>query len=353
MRRFEDVDIISTLRKIVNNNNLNYKTDFEYDVDILKTAAEGGRFLWFSRYNGTSLVSEHDAHIHDTDAHGTWRYYTDTKYYGVKAFAIEITGYENGKPVGDIYELHYNKHREAVQRSSFVAKDVSVTFKPPHWDKNADSTTRTFEVTEYNDNWRAICNRYGQPESVRHNLKQEDEDKLSEILDNFKIQYQEETTPGNINDYVRNMVKERFHEYGYTRDDMVFTTPEDACGAIKHKIPLYVLRPDNRAIQIFNKEDIDKALYAGHIFGLGARDKQLLNFFTAGNTLANLPFTKDELKTILFMALDKGKENFEDEKDKQTIDSIINVLDTALFAIETHDEITHEQDYELDDGVEQ
>jgi len=353
MRRFEGVDIISTLRKIVNNNNLNYKTDFEYDVDILKTVAEGSRFLWFSRYSGTSLVDEHDAHIDDTDAHNTWRYYTDTKYYGVKAFALEVTGYENGKPIGDIYELHYNKHREAVRQSSFVAKDVSVTFKPPHWDKNATSATRTFEKVEYNDNWRAICNRYGQPESVRHNLKQEDEAKLAEILDNFKTQYREETEPGNINDYVRDMVRERFHEYGYKKDDMAFTTPADAEGAIRYKIPLYVLYPDNRAWQIFNKDDVTKAIHAGHIFGMGVRDKQLLNFFAAGNTIDNSPLSRSELKTIFFMAIERGKESFENEDDKKAIDSLINVLETALFAIDTHNETTHEQEFEHDDGIEQ
>ena len=66
MRKFEGVDIISALRKIVNNNNLHYKTDFEYDADTLKNAAAGDRFLWLSRYSGTELCNEHDTHIRNT-----------------------------------------------------------------------------------------------------------------------------------------------------------------------------------------------------------------------------------------------------------------------------------------------
>jgi hypothetical protein len=72
VRRFQNVDIISTLRKVVDNNNLHYKTDFEYDVDTLKTAAAGSRFLWLSRYSGTWLANERDAHIRNTEAHNTW-----------------------------------------------------------------------------------------------------------------------------------------------------------------------------------------------------------------------------------------------------------------------------------------
>ena len=190
MRKFENVDIISSLRKIVNNNNLHYKTDFEYDADTLKNATAGDRFLWLSRYSGTWLMTEREAHIRNTESHSTWQYYGDTKYYGVKAFAVEVTGNDGGKPVGDIYELNYDKHREAVRTSSFNAKTVDVTFKPTHWEREAVATTRTFDVAEYNGRWRALVDRYGPVQSVRHNISSEDEALLAEILNSFKIQYE-------------------------------------------------------------------------------------------------------------------------------------------------------------------
>jgi hypothetical protein len=351
MQKFQDVDLINALQKIVNNNNLHYKSDFKYDSETLKNAAVGDRFLWMSRYSGTWLIPERNAHIRNTYDYNTWQYYTDAKYYGVKAFAVEVKENNNGNPFGDIYQLHYNRHIENVRRNSFNAKTVDVHFKPQE-PKSKTGYIHTFEIAEYNDNWHSIVNRYGEVESVRHNLSGEDTILLEKILHKFKMQYEAETTPGNINDYVREMVKERFHEYGYTKDDMVFTTPDDAYVAVKHKIPVQILHPDNRAEQASGKKDIEEAVHAQRIFGMSAKDKQLLNFFTAGNTFANLPFSRDELKAILFMALDKGKENIPDEKDRQIIDNIIYVVDTVMFASDSHDEFMNEHDYELEESEE-
>jgi hypothetical protein len=263
---------------------------------------------------------------------------------------VEIINAENGKPVGDIYELDFTKHREAVLNSSFAAQAVDVTFKPAHWERGAKSTTRSFEVMEYNNNWGAIINRYGQVESVKHVINDEDDAQLTEILGGFKRQYHKETTPANINDFVRDMVKARFHEYGYTQDDMVFTTPDEAHAAAKYKIPVYVLHSNNTAVLALNTKEVDDAVYDGHIFGMDAQSKQALNFFMAGNTLVNLPFTRDELKTVFQMALDKGKENIADKEERENIDKLIRVLDATLFVISTHDEITHEQDQAHDES---
>lgn len=350
MRVFKDVDIISALRKIVNNNNLFYKSDFEYDADTLKAAGEGKRFLWMSRNSGTWLFDERAVHIKNTEAYNTWQYYTDTQYYGVKAFAVEVKENEGGRPVGDIYKLHYNKDRERIARNSFVARTVDITFKPTAWHERA---TRTFDVVEYHDNIRSITGRYGEMESVSFNLNAEDDARLAEVLADFKRLCEKEATYANINAYVREMVQERFHDYGYKQNDMVFTTVEDACGALKHYIPVHILYPDGTSEPAKDKKQIDDALYAGRMFGMSERDKQLLNFFKAGNTLANLPFSHDELKTIFFMAIDMGKEHIEDKQKKEDIDNIIRVLDTALFVIDSHDEITHERSREPDDGIEQ
>lgn len=348
MRKFKDVDIISALRKIVDNNNLFYKTDFEYDVETLKTAAEGSHFYWMSRNSGTYLISERDAHIRNTYDYNTWQYYSDTKYYGVKAFAVEVTGNDGGKPTGDIYELNYKKHIEEVRRNSFNTRTVDVTFKPTRFERE---TTRTIDVVEYNDNFRAIINRYGEVKSVRHNLSREDEALLVEILGNFKMQREEEAIPANISAYAVEMVKERFHDYGYTRGDMMFTAPEDAFAALRHKIPVYILLPDNTTFEATSKKELDDAVYAGQLFGMGYRDKRLLDFYKTGNTLDDLPFNRDELKAIFFMALEKGKECIADEKERNAIDNIINVLDTALFSNDSRDAV--ELDYEHDEGMEQ
>jgi hypothetical protein len=350
MRVFKDVDIISALRKIVNNNNLHYKSDYEYDAETLGKAAEDSRFLWMSRTSGTWLFDERDVHIRNTYAYNTWQYYTDTEYYGVKAFAVCVNNNEYGKPIGDIYELNYNNHLEAVARSSFNAETVDITFKPTHI---APAHTHSFDVAEYNDNFRSIINRYGEAESVRHNLSTEDEALLTEILDNFKTQYEEESVPAVISDYIREMVTERFHEYGYTQDDMVFTAPDDAATALKYRIPVHVLYPDNTAERIKHRKNIAEAAYEGRMFGMNSRDKRLLNFYKAGNKLTDLPFTRDELRTIFQMALNRGKRGITDEQQRKAIDNIIHVLDIVIFSYDCINEADFFLDQELDDGIEQ
>jgi hypothetical protein len=204
--------------------------------------------------------------------YNTWGYYADIKHDSVKAFAVEIIGSDGGAPVGDVYELNYSKHREAVQRSSFDAKTVDVTFIPTRCE---DVTTRTFDVAEYSDHRRSITDRYGGVVSVRYNLSGEDEALLTEILDDFKAQYHEDTVPGDIDDYVREMVKERFHDYGYTKDDMAFTTPAGACAAIEHRIPVYILYPRNRVEQAGSREQISSAIQSGCILGMNQSDKRM------------------------------------------------------------------------------
>ena len=349
MRKFEDVDIISTLRKIVDDNNLYYQSDFEYDADTLRTAYEGEHYLWLSRNAGTWLMHEHDAHIRNTYAYNTWQYYTDTKYYGVRAFAIEILKNEDEWPIGNIYELNYRKHVEEVRQNSFNAKTVEVVFKPTHL---YPENTREFDVVEYNDNWRAIQDRYGQAENVKHILNVDDSRRLKEILREIRARREAEAEPASVGSYIKDIVKERFHDFGYTRDDMAFTTPEQAAGAISRQLPVYILRPDNTTEQAKTKKDVDNAVYDGLMFGMGGRDRKLLNFFMMGNTLADLPFSHAELSAIFHMALDRGKENIVDEQQRKAIDGIIKVCDTMLFSDDGRNADELEIDRELDGGAE-
>lgn len=329
MRKFEDVDIIGSLRKIMSNNTMFYQTDFEYDVETLQQAAAGSHFLWMSRDCGTYLFDEHDTHIRDTYAYYTWQYYTDTQYYRVKSFAVKVLENENGQPFGNIYELNYNLHREEVRKNSFPPKSVDITFKPTHL---RAGYTRGFEAGEYNNNWLGIINRYGEAENVRHILNGEDENRLNKILDDFRARRETDAVPATVDSYVAEMVKEHFHGYGYTRNDMVFTTPEDASIALKHLIPVYILNPDNTAQKAQSTADVTNAVYNRRLLGMDSQGKRLLSFFKAGNTLADLPFSRSELKTIHFMAIANGKENIEDEQQRKAVDGIVKALDMILFS---------------------
>ena len=320
-----------------------YQSDFDYDIETLNQAAGGSHFLWLSRANGTSLLNERDVYIRNTSAHQTWCYYS-AELDGVKAFAVMVR-YGGDKPVGDIYELDYSKHKKEVQEVSHHAKTADITFKPTH---TQPETMRRFDIVDYNELGSAITQRYGNVESLKYSIA--DKIQLQRQLSDIRRQRKVETFSADINDYVREMVKERFHKYGYTRDDMTFCAPEDAFEALKHGIPVSILYPDNTAEPVRTQYDVDEAVCEKRLLGMDERDKRLLNFFKAGNTLADLPFTHAELTTIFHMALDRGKECIADPAQRENIDSIIKIIDTALFDDNDNDEITHEQDYEFQES---
>ena len=96
--RFENVNIIEALRKIMLHNTEHYQSDFEYDIKSLQEAAEdseGSRhFLWLSRGCGTWCFEERDVYIRNTHAFNTWDYYNNSSE-NVKAFAVEIERLQN------------------------------------------------------------------------------------------------------------------------------------------------------------------------------------------------------------------------------------------------------------------
>ena len=295
------------------------------------------------------MVDEHDAHIRNTYAHNTWQYYTDSQYYGVKAFAIEVTENAGSRPFGDIYELHYKKDMEAVARNSFTPKTVDITFKPTAW---RDEATRTFEVVEYNDNYDSILKRYGEVSNVKHNLNAEDEAKLVSVLADKKLLREKEAVPCAVNEYIHEMIKERFHGYGYLRDDMAFISQNEAYEAIKCHIPVHILNADNTALPAETQFEVDNALSDGKMIGILHNDKRLLRFYMAGNTLASLPFTHEALGVIYDMALDCGKSNTIDKHKLKVIDSIVDILDCIFRSDDGRDVAQLQLDEEHDTGEE-
>ena len=100
MRKFENVDIINSLRRIMNINTEHYKNDFFLDVDTIHTAALSDEvqkisiYFFMSRLNGTYCYCETDVFTKDTSAYNTWTYYGEQAHDDIIAYAIKITGFE-------------------------------------------------------------------------------------------------------------------------------------------------------------------------------------------------------------------------------------------------------------------
>ena len=123
LSKFENVDVIASLEAIMKQNTAFYQSDFEIDKRILREAAsrpaaEEKRLLWFSRPSGTCCFRERDVFLKDTRQHNTWRFYGEQTRDKILAYAVELTGKENGIIKGNLYELDYPQHfREVVEKS--------------------------------------------------------------------------------------------------------------------------------------------------------------------------------------------------------------------------------------------
>ena len=134
MNKFEDVDVITSLEAIMKQNTAFYQNDFDLDRNILQKAAasptaEDRRLLWFSRPSGTSCFRERDVFLKGTRQHNTWRFYGEQTRDKVLAYAVELTGKENGIIKGNLYELDYPQHFRHVKEQALPADNYTLLYE--------------------------------------------------------------------------------------------------------------------------------------------------------------------------------------------------------------------------------
>ncbi len=126
LSKFENVDVFAHLEAIMRTNTGFFQNDFDIDKRIIakaaaQPAAEDKTLLWLSRPSGTHCFRERDVFLKDTAAHNTWHFHKEQTRDRILAYAVELTGIEDGKIKGNIYELDYEKHYERVKGQSLPA----------------------------------------------------------------------------------------------------------------------------------------------------------------------------------------------------------------------------------------
>ena len=142
MNKFENVDLIDSLRRIMETNTVHYQSDFKYDEKKLRAAAisdnaEDKDLLFMSRRHGTYLFSEAEVFKKGTFAHETWKYYSDQPD-NIIAYAVKVKGMENGKAIGDLYELDYVEHVKHVENTAVDADTRTLHYEYGSIDIPAD-----------------------------------------------------------------------------------------------------------------------------------------------------------------------------------------------------------------------
>lgn len=187
MRKYENVDVIAALGAVMEINTEHYKSDFKYDIEMFQKAADypdgdNNRLIWFSRQSGTECFRERSTFIKETSAYNTCQYYAGTKDT-ILAYAVEITGMEGGKPVGNLYELDYR--RQAAQLEKAAQPPAAVTLFL------ADGTEKRLPYDEYQGSWTVLNDRYGKIDRVRFEVA--DEGGLQQLLKQARDDRQKHT----------------------------------------------------------------------------------------------------------------------------------------------------------------
>lgn len=162
MNKFENVDVLSALQKIMQQNTAYFQNDFDIDKKILLRAAQSDNaedktYLWMSRPAGTHCLRERDVFIKDTREHNTFRFYAEQTRDKVLAYAVVLSGVENGAVMGSIYEMDYREQAKRVFEKALPVDTVILRFEygsreqpaQYYFDGSADRELGKFEDFEF------------------------------------------------------------------------------------------------------------------------------------------------------------------------------------------------------------
>lgn len=190
MHKFENVDVFVSLDAIMRQNTAFYQSDFEIDKQIIQKAATSPAagdktLLWLSRPSGTHCFRERDVFLKDTGPHNTWRFYAEQTRDHILAYAVTITGSEDGKIKCDLYELDYPQHFEHVIDHALPADTYALIYEHgsreqpsnQYFNGNPDPQLGKFERFEAQPN---------DPEALRYLLQEEKRSRDKLTPGNFK-----------------------------------------------------------------------------------------------------------------------------------------------------------------------
>ncbi len=317
---FQDVDVLETLRKIMEHNTSFGQTDFRYDQEMLQEAA-GDRgaprdFVWMSRECGTWCFPARSVHIPRTSQWNTWSFYGGDCSDHVKVYWVHLDGVYGGRVAGDILEMEYQKHLGHLCTHSHEPTGVEVEFRDP-------KGIRRFGYREYQENWQSIAGRYGTVARTRYLV--EDEAQLSrDMAEAYRMSW-DAVEPMDIDSYVARLDHDRLHDYGYTAGDMELVGPVDAELAVRQGLECYILNPDGSRELACSHAAYQEALFQGKLFGMAAREKEILQYLKQDTVPL---FNREEMWEIYSLALEADMERGTEEGD--VLDSIIHKAECFL-----------------------
>ena len=198
--KFENIDLVDVLRKIMDIHTQNYKEDFELDAKLLydlasSSSAEDKHLLWMSRPNGTYLLPEREVYVEDSYENKVWEFYHDQTRDPILAYAVEINGLEGDTVKGSLIELDYATHVERMKQLTVPVEKMAVTFE--------DSTTFFLPFRSYWRESKPLEEKHGAVASVSY--LPENAAELDMILRRERFKTNFHAKNGSIEDHIHKL----------------------------------------------------------------------------------------------------------------------------------------------------
>ncbi len=161
--KFENVDILESLRAIMELHTKHYQEDYDLDSQLIQQLAlsdnaEAKRLLWMSRPCGTHCLPEQNVYLQDSYENKVWMFYHEQTSDPILAYAIHLKGQNNGHLTGDIYSLDYAAHAEKVKLLTCPIAQVTLSF--------ADGAIVTIPYAGYARQTHKLAAEHGKLKSI-------------------------------------------------------------------------------------------------------------------------------------------------------------------------------------------
>lgn len=163
--RFEDVDLLGALSRIVDLHTQHYKEDFDLDKELISKLAvsdrsEDKQLLWMSRPCGTYTLREREVYLDGSHENKVWRFYQEQTNDPVLAYAISLKEVRDGKIFGNLYPLNYREHVERMKKLTCPIGNVAVAF--------ADGNVITIPYQERRQLMNRFMPEHGAPKTMTY-----------------------------------------------------------------------------------------------------------------------------------------------------------------------------------------
>mgnify|MGYP007114422718 FL=1 len=200
--KFENMDILDALGKIMELHTKHYKDDFELNKELIpKLAAsentEDRRLLWMSRPCGTYTLRERDVYLQDSHENKVWDFYYEQTKDPILAYALNLKGIRDGKVPGDIYPLDYGAHVERTKLLTCPITQVTMFFE--------DGASAVLPYASRRQKINKLMPEHGAPKSMYY--APESERELSLILVRERLKREHHASPGNFKEYLEKLEK--------------------------------------------------------------------------------------------------------------------------------------------------